>query len=101
LKVATDIFTLTPTKPLEIPVAITRLGGFNQPITLSVEGAPKEIGVTASAKGITVQLSQKVTFAGPIRILGTSKDGSIRAARTTVAELGGVTESMWLNVLVK
>jgi hypothetical protein len=98
LKVATDTFTLTPAKPLEIPVAITRQGGFNQDITMSVEGAPKEVAVTATAKGVTLRLSQKTLFAGPIRILGTSKDGSTRVARAAVAELGRVTESMWLNI---
>ena len=97
LKVATDTFTMTSAKPLEVPVTITRLGGFNQDIALSVEGAPKDVAVTAMPKGITLRLSQKASFAGPIRIIGTSKDGSKRIARATVTELGRVTESMWLT----
>lgn len=98
LKVVTDTFRLTPAKPLEIPVTVTRLSGFNQPITLSVEGVPKDIEVTATPKGITLRLAQKTPFAGAIRILGTSKDGSRRVAHATITELGRVTESIWLNV---
>ncbi len=101
LKVATDTFTLSVAKPLEIPVTITRLAGFNQEITLSVEGSPKAVDVIATGKGVTLRLTQKTSFAGPVRIIGTSKDGSMRVARATVAELGRVTESMWLGVISK
>ena len=102
LKVAGDRFLLTPGKPLEIPVPVTRVGGFSQEIALSVEGLPKDISATMTAKSITLRLaSDKKVFAGAIRIVGTAKDGTVRAARAPVAELGRATESLWLSVLRK
>jgi hypothetical protein len=101
LKVAGDSFTLTATKPLEIPVTITRLGGFNEEIALSVEGIPKEVAVTGTSKGVTLQPSGKARFAGPIRIIGIAKDGSRHTARATIAAPGRVTESLWLTATNK
>jgi hypothetical protein len=102
LKIAGDAFLLSPGKLLEIPVTVTRIGGFNQEINLSVEGLPKEISLTATAKAIALRLaSDKTAFAGPIRITGSAKDGTLRAARAPVAELGHATESLWLTVLRK
>jgi hypothetical protein len=101
LKVASDLFTLTQAKTLEIPVAITRVGGFTQDVTLSVDGLPKGIEVKATAKSITLRLTEKAAFAGPIRIVGTAKDGTTRPARATIAEFGRVTESLWLTAVSK
>ncbi|MBI3822722.1 MAG: PPC domain-containing protein [Planctomycetes bacterium] len=101
LKVAGDAFVLMPNKPLEIPVAVTRVGGFNQDVTLSVEGAPKHITVTATAKTITLRLEKGPPFAGPIRIVGTSKDGARRTAHATVTEVARTTDSLWLTVSAK
>lgn len=99
-KVAADQFALAPGKPLDIPVAITRLGGFSQEITLSVEGLPKEINAAASAKGLRVTCD-KAAFTGPIRIVATAKDGTMRFARATIADLGRSTEHLWLTVSKK
>ena len=101
LKVAGDNFTLVPGKPLEILVTVTRVGGFNQEISLSVLGLPKEIAVTATAKSITLRSADKTTFAGPIRIVGTPKDGPTRLARAPVAEFARLTDSLWLTALLK
>jgi hypothetical protein len=101
LKVASDMFSLSPGKPLEIPVSITRVGGFNQDIKLSIEGLPKEVSVMTTAKAITLKLSDKTAFAGPIHIVGTAKDATTRRARAAVAELGRTTDSLWLTVLRK
>ncbi|MBM3994574.1 MAG: pre-peptidase [Planctomycetes bacterium] len=102
LKVADDRFVLTPSKSLDIPVAITRSGGLNQDITFSVEGLPKEIGVMSSAKGVSLHvMNDKASFNGPIRIVGTAKDGASRMARATVADLGRTTDSLWLTRVQK
>ncbi|MBI1831841.1 MAG: pre-peptidase, partial [Planctomycetes bacterium] len=102
LKVADDRFVLTPGKPLEIPVTITRTGGFNQDITFAVEGLPKEIGVTPSGKGVSLRLlTDKAAFNGAIRIAGTTKDGTTRQARATIADLARTTDSLWLTTARK
>ena len=99
LKVVDDRFTLSTGKPLEIPVTINRVGGYSQEITLSVEGLPKHVNATSSAKGVSLRLSDdKTAFAGPIRIVGTSKDGTMRAAHATVADLARNTDYLWLTV---
>jgi hypothetical protein len=97
LKIAGDMFRLAANKPLDIPVTITRLGGHKQEVALSVEGLPKEIQFTATAKGITLRREQMAPFAGPIRIVGTAKDGARHTARATITELGRTADSLWLS----
>ncbi|HZZ82652.1 MAG TPA: PPC domain-containing protein [Gemmataceae bacterium] len=98
LSVATDTFTLSAAKPLEIPVTITRNGGFKGDIALRVEGAPKEVAVTTSAKGVTLRTTANTLFARPIRIIGTAKDGATRTATVTLADFGRATDSLWLTI---
>jgi hypothetical protein len=98
LKVADDRFTFKVGVPLEIPVTINRAGGYKAEIALSVEGLPKEVSASMAGKGLKlVLMSDKATFAGPIRIVGTAKDGSVRFARATIVELGRDTEDLWLT----
>ena len=101
VKVAADTFTLTAGKPLEIPVTVTRLGGFKEPIDLSVAGLPKTVSVTTDAKSITLRLLDKTGFNGPIRIVATAKSGVTRRARAPIAEFARTTESLWLVVASK
>lgn len=101
VKVAGDNFTLLPGKPLEIPVTITRVGGFSQDIAFSFEGLPKTIEIASTAKGITLRTTDKASFTGPVRIVGKAKDGTSRFALATVAEFNRVTDSLWLSVLTK
>jgi hypothetical protein len=101
LKVAADAFTLSSAKPLEIPVTVVRSGGYKDELTLSVEGLPKHVSMTATAKGITLSLKDKAAFSGPIRIAGTAKDGTVRHARASVTELARTTEHLWLTVVQK
>jgi Bacterial pre-peptidase C-terminal domain len=99
LKVADDRFTLTPGKPLEIPVTIARSGGFKQEVSLAVLGLPKVVSAAPSGKGITLRLTEeKSTFSGPIRIIGVAKDGTKRSARTLIAEMGRNTDQLWVTV---
>jgi hypothetical protein len=101
LTVAADTFTLSAAKPLEIPVTITRTAGFKDDITLRVEGAPKDVTVTTSPKGITLRTTSKTPSAGAIRIVGVARGGTTHVARATVADFAHTTESLWLNVTAK
>jgi hypothetical protein len=100
LKAASDTFTLASEKSLDIPITTTRLGGHNQAITYTVEGLPNEIRVTSSGKALTLKSATgKFAFSGPIRILGTAKDGVIRSASAPNAELGRSVEHFWLTAV--
>lgn len=101
VKVAADSFTLSQAKALEIPITLTRIGGFAQDIAVTVEGLPKHIRASATAKAVSLQLTQKMPFNGPIRILATTKDGATRSVHASVAETGRVTDQIWLNVVSK
>jgi hypothetical protein len=46
-------------------------------------------------------MTEKAAFAGPIRVVGTAKDGTTRYGRATIAEFGRVTESLWLTAVSK
>jgi hypothetical protein len=108
LTVAADRFTLTPGKPLELAVGVVRRNGFNGPIELSVEGLPE--GVTATplpagsgATSLNVRLlasPETGPTAGVLRIAGRGKDskGTLRWARTRVAEFDATTSHLWLTV---
>ena len=53
-----------------------------------------------TGKGITLTPPVgEAAFSGPIRILGTSKDGSVRAGQAPVVELGRPTENAWLTIV--
>ncbi|GAB5406180.1 MAG: PPC domain-containing protein [Aureliella sp.] len=108
LSIATDRFTVTKDKPLEIPLAISRTSGVGEPvgdIAFVVEGLPG--GVTAapaiskaggeSAKKVTLKLSASgQAFSGPIRIVGTSASGLERAAMTPPS-YGVAFDRAWLT----
>jgi hypothetical protein len=99
LKVAADSLTLASGKSLDIPITTTRIGGHAQEITYTVEGLPKEISVKSSGKALTLRAgADKFAFSGAIRIIGTAKDGTIRAAFAPNAELGRPVEHLWLTV---
>jgi len=68
-------------------------------VVLSVEGLPKDVTSEITGKTPTLRLTAgKTAFAGPIRIVGTAKDGTQRSARATVTELGQSTEFLWLTI---
>lgn len=98
LKVASDSFTWMPGKPFEIPVTVTRVGGFVQEVALSIEGLPNGVDVAATAKSITLRPSAGTAFSGPIRLVGTAKDGTMRFAQAAVVELARPTEHLWLTI---
>jgi hypothetical protein len=98
LRLVGDAFTVLPGKALEIPVTVTRIAGFKQAIILKVEGLPERIPMSANEKSITLR-GMGAAFSGPVRIIGTAPDGTKRVALAPVAELGRVTESLWVTVL--
>jgi len=113
LSVAADAFKLDADKPLEIPVTVTREGGFSDEIQVSVQGLPE--GMTAgpavsqskgdSSKKVTLKLERGSieTFSGPIRIAGTSQGETKFSATATIAVAGTANRSdqLWLTVPAK
>ena len=113
ISVAANRFTLDRTKPLEIPVTITRIAGLNVPIQFAVEGLPT--GVTLepieskpegdSAKAVTLKLSVAAdaeAARGPIQIVGRASGPDL--ARTATAPIDGVkatTTSLWMTLGAK
>jgi hypothetical protein len=105
LKLATDRFTLTPGKPLDIPVTIDRRNGFNGEVEVVAEGLPEGVNAAvapagATAKSVMLRLTGGGTVSGPFRVLGKSKDSDprTRSARATVAALNASTADLWLTV---
>ena len=114
LSMSADMLVVTPKKPLEVDVVVTRRngsGGKLGSITIAVDGLPK--GLTSSAvvskpDGGTskkVKLSIKTdgtAFSGPIRIIGKCTEPAEfqRAARTPV-KLGNAFETIWLTGTAK
>jgi hypothetical protein len=106
LTVAADRFTLTPSKPLEIPVTVERRNGFDRDVEVRVEGLPD--GVTAAAgkaagpagKTVSLRLEAKAgPVSAPLRIVGTVA-GQADTIRTATAPVSGfpATPSLWLTV---
>jgi hypothetical protein len=106
LTLATDRFVVRSGKPLDVPVTVERFYGFKDAIELGVAGLRK--GVTAvtlpadtKAKTLTLRLTaDKISYSGPVRVVGKTSEevGLRRIARATVADLGTVTEILWLTV---
>lgn len=114
LSVSADMLVVTPKKPLEVEVVVTRRngpGGKLGPITIAVEGLPK--GLTSAAvvsppdgatsKKIKLSITTDGTaFSGPIRIIGkcTKPTEFQRVARTPV-KFGNAFETTWLTGTAK
>ena len=114
LSISADTLLVTPEKPLEVDVVVTRRnssGGKLGPITIAVEGLPKGMTsapVVSQPDGDTskkVKLSiatDGAAFSGPIRIIGKCTEPAElqRAARTPV-KLGNAFEKIWLTGTAK
>ncbi len=112
LTLAGGEFVITPGKPLEIPVAIVRTGGFAEEIEITAVDLPP--GVTAapvkslakgdSAKGVKLVVTATADAAGgAIRIVGhaATDQASKRVARFTVADGTATHDRAWLTVVKK
>ena len=114
LSVSADMLVVTPEKPLEVDVVVTRRnssGGKLGPITIAIEGLPKGLtssSVVSKADGATskkVKLSIKTdgtAFSGPIRIIGKcAKPTERRRAARTPVKFGNAFGSIWLTGTAK
>ena len=113
LHVADDHFRLEPGKPLELPVSVRRVHGFDREVTLGVEGLPAEIRVAPAvstpsgeeAKKVSLQLDGSgERWSGPIRVIGESAGAegtpAIEAvAFATLIGPGGETSVLWLTAV--
>ena len=114
LSISADMLVVTPKKPLEVDVVVTRRnssGGKLGPITIVVDGLPKGMTsapVVSKPDGGTskkVKLSIKTdgtAFSGPIRIVGKCTEPAEfqRSARTPV-KFGNAFETIWLTGTAK
>jgi hypothetical protein len=109
LTLAADSFTLTPGKPLEIPVAVDRKNGFAGEIEITAEGLPA--GVTAdavkslpsgdTAKAVKLTLTaENGPASGPFTIVGRSgeEERLRRTARFTIPGLNVTHSQAWFTV---
>ncbi len=110
LKIAADAFTLTPGKPLEIPVTVERLHGFAGEIEISVADLPAGVAAAVvkseksgdTAKSVKLQLTATTGPAsGVFRILGKSGEQptSPHTAEATITGFTETTQTPWLTVL--
>ena len=114
LSISADMLVVTPKKPLEVDVVVTRRnssGGKLGPITIAVDGLPKGMTsapVVSNPDGGTskkVKLSIKTdgtAFSGPIRIVGKCTEPAEfqRSARTPV-KFGNAFGTIWLTGTAK
>jgi hypothetical protein len=114
LSISADMLVVTPKKPLEVDVVVTRRnssGGKLGPITIAVDGLPKGMTsapVVSKPDGGTskkVKLSIKTdgtAFSGPIRIVGKCTEPAEfqRSARTPV-KFGNAFGTIWLTGTAK
>ncbi|MBX6314476.1 MAG: pre-peptidase C-terminal domain-containing protein [Isosphaeraceae bacterium] len=108
LTLGADRFTLSPGKPLTIPVTIERKGGFAEAITISLEDPPAGLSADPvvslmaggdAAKKVALQVTATADArSGPIRICGRVGDGPARAARAPLAGFNTAIESIWLTI---
>jgi hypothetical protein len=105
LKLATDRFTLTSDKPLDIPVTVERHNGFDRELELVAEGLPE--GVSAAmvpagpaAKSLTLRLTGAKLASVPFRITGKSKgnDQPQHLARIALPLFNTASSYLWLTV---
>jgi hypothetical protein len=107
LAVASDRFTLTPGKAVDVPVTVARRQGFAQPVEVRAEGLPEGVtaaavqspGSGAAAKTVTLRLTaSKGPVSGAFRIVGRASDKWKREAHFTLAGPSGSTPYLWLTV---
>jgi hypothetical protein len=109
LTVAGDRFTLTPEKPLKIPVTVARDDGFSAAIDVEAVGLPEDVIATQvtskqtgpSAKSVNIELrAHQGPWSGPIRIIGRVHVGQGRPVMATAPLQGFATpvSHLWVTV---
>lgn len=126
--VASDRFTLTPDKPLEIPVTLALIDGFDGDVILTVEGLPEGVAVEQAAgpaadqaprregrrrrqagaegqttRAVTLRLTGRLpaAWSGPIRVVGHDPTDDLRSrpAEFALEGLGAASGHGWLTIL--
>lgn len=103
-------FVLTPGKPLEIPVSVTRENGFRGEIELGAIGLPSEViaaPVRSTAAGDTAKTvklefaARSGPFSGVIRVVGKEVGvaGELRSATYSTGGWNPPQDLVWLTVL--
>ncbi|MBQ17888.1 MAG: hypothetical protein CMJ65_12260 [Planctomycetaceae bacterium] len=114
LTISADMLVVTPKKPLEVEVVVTRRngsGGKLGPITIAVEGLPKGMtsapvvsqpdGATSKKVKLTITTDGSA-FSGPIRIIGKcTKPAKFQRAARTPVKFGNAFETTWLTGTAK
>lgn len=110
LTVASDAFTLTADKPLEIPVSVNRTGGFAEEVEVTAVDLPPGVSVKPAVSGregdssksvkLILERSDRVRRPGTFRIVGKTTGESARyfTATTTVSPFKAPFTEFWLNV---
>ena len=106
LTLKADRYDITPGKPLELPVAIERREGYDEPIEIGLDGHFDGViasPVTSSKSGpsassVTLRMTAcECARPGPIRVVGVSGDGRRKSATASVGGLSTPIDSAWLT----
>src|SRR5262245_36228964 len=105
LTVTTDRFTVSPGKPLDVAVTVTRKYGFNGDIELMIGGLPQGLTASPAARSDGKTQTLRVTAgagatSGPIQVVGrpAGKPSPRREATAPVTEFDTRTADLWLTV---
>lgn len=108
LTIAADRFTMTPGKPLDIPVTVTRRDGFNRDIDITLEGLPASVtakpvrSAGTGGKPVTLHLEAKgEPVSASFRIIGrvAGQPDLVRTATAPRIKLPDTTPHLWLNLI--
>lgn len=108
LSLAAESYSVAAGADLEIPVAVERRHGFNQPIKISLVGLPEGVHTEPvvspvegeEAKAVKLAVKCDHPFAGPVQVVGQSEgDAPLeRRATSPIAERTSRTDHPWLTV---
>lgn len=102
----TDRIYVVPGKPLELKLAIARVGGFKSEVVVKAVDLPDGLKMEivppagkADPAAVTLRFSaEKAAIGGAIQLVGTSKDdpAMTRLAKANDADLGETTANLWI-----
>lgn len=111
LTLAADVFKSTPGTPLEIPITVARNDGFNDEVTVGIEGLPEGAvvepvkseakGDTSKAVKLVLKTDEAKPFNGPIQIIGKYGEDSSVSGEFAQTTFNRSTDSIWLTILPK
>ncbi|MFT3878725.1 MAG: hypothetical protein QM703_03580 [Gemmatales bacterium] len=108
LSLDADRYTITPGKPLDIPVKVAHEAGFKEEVLVSAEGLPAGVqanvlSTSPDKKVITLRLEAKQPLSSGFRIVGTTKAQPTikKIAAAALPDIGTTTHHLWLTVPAK